>query len=371
MMKKLPFSFFDILVDGVDVWFVHNTLPVLIHGNITSDVYHIETVLPLAWGNGFAAYGCVKRYLNTIIIAPKSTPWLLLYDIETKNIEKIEVDYKCMVGLGTYNLFDKMYIVDKHAYLIPGRYPSIVKLDLETRQLEYIEVCSSSWLESLNRNKFLFYNSILLDRHIYAPCYQTGDMMKFSIDSEDYELMPYINGASLIAVAESKRGLICACKNKTLMVGKDTIKLPSDFDSNINFLVVYGDNVYVIPINGKAIFYYNMVQCKWTELVKLHKEYNALSRKNREYGADFWSVHCANNSIFLSSNHEGTLMVIDMISNEVISKTLELPLDDLNMLFQSEPADIVNETRQNSLQNYIKKIAYFAELRRYVFEGED
>lgn len=353
----IPFSFFDIEIEGDTGWFIHALYPILFSYDLRTDKCAFEAVMPVAWGNGYAAYGSVKKYKSKLVIAPRSIPWLLIYDLEDKSIDKIELDYECMSEKGTYNLFLSMYIVNDHVYLIPGRYPAVIKIDLQSKEVVYI----NQWYNEYTRKKGI-YDSYFLppSNHkgwVYMPDLNTNSYIKFSIQDDSYEIQKVADVTGIKAILCKDEELFLVLVNDQIVWNGTILPIENFSDSAIQFIACYEKKLFVIPLKGGYIKKYDLELCIWKDIVKLKNIYdNDVLIKFQKVDYNFWGCVQNGNRLYMSSVYDGTMLVFDMETENVRNVKMILSKSDKRAIFRRKYSDITYENRNVTLDRFLQDL---------------
>ena len=156
--------------DEENIWFTHGKINVLLRYNIKEDNTYVMDQIPNERLFQNAGYTGIYKWKNKIFLVPSWARELAVYNVENKNIEKIPLRY--IQRYGGKSLFAKAYAKGKILYCIPCCYECILKINMETNQVEYIAIESTEGMYFndtvrmgdeiaavyVNSNKILFFN---------------------------------------------------------------------------------------------------------------------------------------------------------------------------------------------------------------------
>ncbi len=122
---------------------------------------------------------------NQIYFAPMNAKDIAVYDIENKTISKISLkqEYSSIISKFSRMLRDDCYI-----YLIPFRYPAIVKINLKNQKVTYLD----SWIGKLGIGKsdiFAKNGCFLKNENLHIALYEENKVLQINIKTEECELL--------------------------------------------------------------------------------------------------------------------------------------------------------------------------------------
>jgi len=166
-------SFFDICFDGNLGWFCDVYTSTLYKLDILTNTITVEAAIP---GCGNMQYGFIAKWKDILILAPRAAEKIMMYHIKKCSFTEVKLDTERMGERDIFNLFSGVHIFDDSAYLIPGRFPAIVRLDLHTFEIEYFDLWHEelkSKLKGYDERKVIFArcNCVLKDK-LLLPCWQ-------------------------------------------------------------------------------------------------------------------------------------------------------------------------------------------------------
>lgn len=125
-------------VDGDDIWFVHGKMSVLMRYSMRERYTYIAGTIPNEKFFQESLYTGIYKWENKIFMIPCWAREIAVYHIIDNKFEKIslknirEYDNKC--------LFHKIYVDDQNLYCIPYYYGAILKIDMASTNIEYIDI---------------------------------------------------------------------------------------------------------------------------------------------------------------------------------------------------------------------------------------
>lgn len=268
-------AFNNIAIHENDGWVCNMYCSTLFHVDMTTLKLTLEAVLPSENECGFAQYGPVAYYKDKLIIAPVCAKDIIVYDLYTKTIERqIGIDGTRM-SLDDY-LFWEIIVYKDTAFCMPGKGKCIVKINLQTFELEYL----GDWYKDVrkviaNDRRMIFADVFDLGNGIvWLPCWQNNMLMEFNMDNDQYtiHMIPMIQALSSITVADDNV-LLLERESATVILYTwdsecDRRKIQyQGFISSRGFrkAQLYGEYIYLFPLHANMILRYNLntkdVQC--------------------------------------------------------------------------------------------------------------
>ena len=355
-MRNIPFSFFDIEVCDKTAWFVSAYYPALFSYNLISKDCEMETMLPTTDGILANSYGPIIKYENLLVIVPRCLPWILLYDIDSKRSEKIEINIDLLKEKGRYNLFSSAYLHNGYVYVFPGRYPAIVKLSIQTKTIEYI----NDWYIEIqgklqNENYVLFRNPVRKGNIVFLPG-QSGMFMSFDMTCDKYELS-YCKNEEIISAIDFVEGkMICSYRDKNFITVDDVMVSNGSDYNGVDSIVVNGNDIYVFPIVGGCVQKYNLSNREWRSIYELPNASLLNYFRYKVYDCNFLSVKKIGDRIFFSSVYDGKMIILD-IQNDT-TEVHELFADDRELIKSSLVNGFEMERANYTLSNYLDDLVY-------------
>lgn len=184
-LSREYFIFEDIYVDGEDAYFSDFCRNGLIKGNLLTG----ETELVATFPNEFnreRLYCTIERYNNKLIFAPENAKEISIYDMDKKEFEKIKIkdencDYKFLMTVKYKN----------YIFFIPSKYPAIIRLNLDTNEISYIDNWYKDNLaKNIKKDGIDIFNrdTCILGNEVYLTFYLSNVVMRFNMDTLSYNL---------------------------------------------------------------------------------------------------------------------------------------------------------------------------------------
>lgn len=218
-------------VDGDDIWFVHGKINLLMKYNKNVEKIEIIGTIPNESFFQVSLYQTIYKKENRIYFIPCWAREVAIFDVESNEFSKIklkEIDkYKGKL------LFSKCF-VEKHAlYCIPYCYDSILKIDLNTQEINYINI--SMYLGG--RQNVYIDDAVRINGSIICVGDYLENILVFQLDKEKIKIET-VNGEQGRYAKIEKLG--------------DSLIL---FDANSN-------NIFFLSLDGKRE---NMVTVKYNQ----------------------------------------------------------------------------------------------------------
>ncbi|NBJ81069.1 hypothetical protein D5274_03675 [bacterium 1XD42-94] len=288
-------SFFDICFDDNYGWFCDAYTNTLYKFNLSTRLIMVEAIIPTKRGEPFFQYGFIAKWKTLLILAPRSAKDILVYDILEKTFSSIKLEMGRTQDRDKYNLFSGIQIYNNYAFLIPGRFSAIVRLDLNTFEVKYFDSCIKNLKKSIKKyddKKVLFArcNCVSEDK-IILPCWQGNFIMEFKFGTGEFKLIefPEICGELSGGYVQNQE-LFFATKNDNFLFKSDLsgnvleqIEIKIEAEKGISFLTNFGSKAIVIPVFGRKIIQWNWDTKQSTEIMQLSD-----TKKKNSYAGQFF-----------------------------------------------------------------------------------
>lgn len=187
-------AFHDVFVEGTKCWFCDLNYNGLFEADIELGTLRFIKGLPGDIPGRGALYSGIAKFGDIFIIAPLNADSVLIYNEKTDDLHSIKLEKCEHIEAEKYNIFTQIILQDSVAYLIPGRYPAIVKIDLDTLEVTYLQ----EWFydlqklsEHLDLKNILFSSGLTYDSGMYELICRTEPyVFRISFEDGNYEFVP-------------------------------------------------------------------------------------------------------------------------------------------------------------------------------------
>lgn len=175
--------------DGI--WFVHYVLPILMFYDKKEKTVTKARVIENTDSGMTVPYNCMYVYDDEIILFPNNAKHILLYKISSDMFEIIGKEFD------DTSLFRAVYRIGDMLYVIPFRYKYVLKMDLTTKNVYYLEGFESQFGD----NKYTNSCCIFGDRYIVCAMPYTNSFAIFNTKTEKWRKVhtPHKNLTSIAA----------------------------------------------------------------------------------------------------------------------------------------------------------------------------
>jgi hypothetical protein len=157
-------------VDGDDIWFVHGKINALMHYNMRENHTYIVGTVPEEKMFREMLYSAVYKWNEKIYLIPCFARKLMVYNIKENKFTEILIQN--IEKYSEKGLFERAYAKGKYLYCIPFLYEAIIKINMESEEIEYtvigkmgdIYITDVAKIENniaainVHNNQLLFYN---------------------------------------------------------------------------------------------------------------------------------------------------------------------------------------------------------------------
>lgn len=125
-------------VDGDDIWFVHGKMSILMRYKVKEDDTCVVARVPSNCFFKENAYQGIYKWKNQVFIIPAWEREIAVYDILEDTFQIIVLNN--IINYQQKLLFCKTYKFEKFLYCIPYTYESILKINMDTLEIKYINI---------------------------------------------------------------------------------------------------------------------------------------------------------------------------------------------------------------------------------------
>lgn len=256
--------FYDVAVNGDNVWFYNIFFNAIFRVDLKTKKIAAECYFDIAdKDKQFMQYMAMAYYDNKLIIAPRNAGDIIIYDLSSKECTKIPIDLSGTENV--FNLFSNIRIYKDSAYIFPGRYKAIVKLDLKTYETEYID----DWYKSLggvdNEDSVTIENvKVCGDNICMMPCWQKNAVIEFNMDTKEHKIhtVPVVENDGLADIVFDGDNYWISMKLHSDVIKWDggtefSVIKNTEFSGGFKNILQNEEYIYCIPLCGDRLFKIN------------------------------------------------------------------------------------------------------------------
>ena len=132
-------------------------------------------------------WGCyygIKKIQNKIILAPYNTEDIYIYDLDKRQGIKLVLSE----AKDNMKLFDEIIEYKGKAFLLPGRYPALVRVDMETLEVCEYRECVKSF-QRTNESEHMFQWAYYVNgEYLYLAGMNESRILIFNMEDESYKI---------------------------------------------------------------------------------------------------------------------------------------------------------------------------------------
>lgn len=384
MCKHSISAFHDIAVEGDRAWYYDIYHNALLKIDIPSNRISLESIPPTD-GRYKAPqrYGFIKYYMGKLILAPRAENKILIYDTNLKEYQSVELESDGWSDEEVYNLFSGIVIYKKYAYFFPGRYKSIIRLDLENLHVSYI----SAWYKEVagdaaEINKVIFPEPCQVENHVYLPFWQGNTVMKLNLETEKHELFQIADkkfqfsdiqydGTDFWISVKNNSVILKWNERENRCLAYEEMPETLQIQGGFRYVVTGGSFVYAIPVIGNMIVKLDKETGKASKLCSLPAE---PAPDVEDLIMHRLSILCKKNIssdlIIMYSVYDAMILFMNLQTEEIrqIKAVLENK-DEIDEIMERELLNrlqmgVIKETREMSVERYITVINGLNGLKR-------
>lgn len=274
-------SFFDICFDENYGWFCDAYTSILYKLDLLTNIITVEAAIPV-YKN--MQYGFIAKWNDLLVLAPRAATQIMVYHIKENVFREIELEIDRIGEKEVFNLFSGVHIFDDSAYLIPGRFPAIVRLDLHTFGVEYFGLWHEKLInriENYDEKKVLFARcNCVFNGKILLPCWQGNIVLEFKFDTGESRVIEfpkihddlsgmYVRGRELF-LASKLNHMIFRCDLDGNVF--EQIEFGELGETGISFILDCSGKTIIVPIYGPRIIQWDCDIYKYRRMLNLTAE---------------------------------------------------------------------------------------------------
>lgn len=328
---------------------------------ISTDTWKVQYMaqFPEEAVDGIRLFGGAVHYQGKLIFCPMSARKIAVYDIEKNSFNSISLDMNLVKNSKIYKedyKTEDIVLYNDFAYIIGCTYPAIIRISLRDLSLKYITRPFEEMNQRIEDYSSGYFGCVTRrDNYLYAGCGLSGDILKFSLEDETYEIIQTdfkgING-----VAEKRN--VSLLVSMTDQKGYGKVKGDGCYKSikglegvQIVKMICNADDAYLFSFccnaKNEAVFRYNFTMDALEAMTGIEEGfYNAVESGNR---------------IFAVLRASGKMIEIDMEKQTVKEHILTYSGTILRWMGKGKKAVMV-ENEENRLKDYLEWVVCMDEI---------
>lgn len=142
-------------------------------------------------------FGKPAKVGDWLIFPPRAGNTIALYNLNTEEVKSISIERNKNGGKVAYRPmahFLRTISIGNQVYFIPLTYPAIMKLNVQTLELEYLDQWLPLLEEKIKKERspllnFYFSDALVKGTKAYLPCSCTNCVLIFDLEREDWEIV--------------------------------------------------------------------------------------------------------------------------------------------------------------------------------------
>lgn len=345
------------VADGM-IWGALVSLNALVR--IPMDTWKVQFIaeFPEENSDGFRLFGGAVYYREKLIFCPMRAQNIVVYDIAQKSFLSIPLDMELVRNNKVYKKNYKtedVVLYNDFAYIVGCSYPAIIRISLQDMSVKYI----TEPFKELDK-RIVDYSNGYFDcvtrqnNDLYAGCCLSGDILKFSLEDETYEIIS-TDFKGINAVIETKDKLLLTSltdhKGYEVKNGGNYCRHVENLNDVLIVKTIFDmKSVYLFCFKcgeKKKLLRYDLIKDKVEAVADIEEGfYNAVKFGNRIFAA------------FLTS---GKIIEINMEKGTIEEHVLTYSGTILRWLMKEKKV-VVIEKEKNELKKYLEWIAQMGEI---------
>lgn len=317
------------------------------------------------------SYSGVK-YGNKIYFAPYSYNKIAVYDMEKRSIKTIDFDYP----IGEYSPpycsdanFADVVAYKNWLFFIPGAYPAIIRLDVNSEELTYISDWVSEAEDYMKGNQRLHWTkAITIGNKLYAGGMRSNTILEFNMDSCEtviYEVGDETHAYGSIC-SDGKKIWLSPKLNHGVVVWDIESKqmtemnnFPDEYegcDYGYGDICLKGEKVWMFPTRAKQTLFFENSN---TQQLSIDKEFQGTYTFAKVYGNKIYAFEFKESMLISYNINTGEIRKEKITCKD---KAMEAFLEPV---FREKVTNVSSKLyRENSIQNleaYLEYVLFLPE----------
>ena len=186
-MLKRPFYFVDYIQINNEIWFTSGDYNGLYKYNLEEKRTERIAIFPYEPFEQVGLFLKMVQYKNSLIFVPATAKRIYIFNIEGGGFTDVKIPGLSDILQPIY--FGEAVIYKEYLYLLGVRYPGIVKINLESYEVEIVD----QWLDELSdeimldkNENILGYGGVVEEDRFLIPCYQCNRVLEFNMNTGEY-----------------------------------------------------------------------------------------------------------------------------------------------------------------------------------------
>ena len=301
-------SFIDIALNGNSAYFFFFYYNALFEVNIKKEQFALKKIFKTTGISD--SHAAIAAWNSKIIIAPRCDDKVVIYDVEKDTYEFIIFEFKDNVSEKEF-LFNSIEIYGNFAYLIPGRYPGIIKINLITKEMYDINSWykKHNYLWKRNRRSMIFHTcKKITDKTIMLTCWRSNRIWFYDMEKETMECrkvgvkdkplhdVEFDNGKIWVSYQDENAAIYLFKdyngNNKKYWIGGRGSHFEGGF-----YLHKYKGDLYAVPTYGSHIIKYDNENDCFIRVRELTLKPRVFVNRDKQYFQNFLCVKHINEKI--------------------------------------------------------------------------
>jgi hypothetical protein len=327
---------------------------IFLYDIITDKIENYENYNLIEFSNG-PKYGSIVVWNNQIILCPLYSEDVVILQNNSDYVRRIKIK----TSESPKDLFFESLVYNNSLYMFPGTYSSIVRIDLQTYEIQYFNDIVNKVRKKTSGN-FIRHGIVQIDKFAYFACPSINSLIKFNLDTGYGELLDVKieDNLSSVEISNQRNKIYILTVSGHLYI-TDLVLNRSELlykSTHISDKIGFSEIQFDQRNNVIVIFPFE------AENIKLYDITNNEMHTIKSGGETFWSSQY-NGEIYAFINSENKLLKID-VANKCIKKTIVLD-DDCVLMKQDKKFKLrhnkfasgyYQERDNKSLELYIKYI---------------
>lgn len=327
---------------------------------ISMDTWKVQFVaqFPGEEPDAIRLFGGAVYYQGKVIFCPMRAKHIVVYDAAKNNFHSIPLDMDIVKGNKVYKeeyKTEDIVLYNDYAYIVGCSYPAIIRISLQDMSVKYITQPYKELDKRIMDYSSSYFGCVSQQGHfLYAGCCLSGDILKFSLEDETYEIIR-TDFKGINAVTETKNTFLLASLADQKVYGKRSN------DSCYRHIKELKNAWIIKMIHSRDLVY---LFSFYSEKNELMFKYDCIGDKVEvvaDIGEGFYNAVESETKIFATLLTSGKIIEVDMEKGTIEEHILIYSGTILHWLMNGKEIMVI-EKEKDELKKYLEWLVQMDEI---------
>ena len=302
--------------------------------------------IPWEMEYGNRLFGAMEKVGDKIVLVPNRHNYLIFYDVHTKEFSRTEIG----TDPGQKASYMATWKRDKYVYAFGFRTPQIMKINMETEAVEYVDDwCSVLKEHGYNRDMPYFRNSLIeIEGKLFVPFYNANAILVYDLGVDKTNVITLKTGhEGFGAICRYKKGILLAPRNLSASLLYYSLEdtSVSEYAQDNKEYMPYAASIGMGFVEDKIIIY------PTNSIYSSKMSYSSVA--NIAEGT-FSMAKIRNDGFYVYKADEGILYVYNDAGQQMKKMSFQLNARYMDLIIRQ--TEVINEYHKDDLKYFIEGV---------------